>query len=88
MVLLIFVKQYDHFSNKLLKPRFYHTKQLFKSVNFFIVTLPNLNYDNNENRQINDLGLSILKLINSKPRIKVHVIYNELSLEIKKLKFR
>ena len=59
------------------------------SDNFFIVTLPNLNYDNNENRQINrqinDLGLSILKLINSKPGIKVPEIYNELSLQIKNL---
>ena len=31
--------------------------------------------------------MSILKLINSKPGIKVHVIYNELSLEIKDLNF-
>ena len=91
MVLLIFAKQNNHFSNSLLKTRFCHTKKLFKIVNFFIVTLPNLNYNNNENRQINrqinNLGLSILKLINSKPGIKVHVIYNELFLEIKDLNF-
>ena len=57
------------------------------SDNFFVVTLPNLNYEENKNRQINDLGLSILKIINSKPGIKVPEIYNELSLEIKDLNF-
>ena len=36
--------------------------QFIPSDNFFIVSLPNIKYVN-DNRQINDLGLEILKLV-------------------------
>lgn len=48
----------------------YDVKPEFKATeNFFIVTLPNLNYIENEsiNDQINDLGLAILQILNVKP---------------------
>ena len=59
----------------------YDVKPEFKATeNFFIVTLPNLNYIENEsiNDQINDLGLAILQILNVKPGLRIL----ELILEI------
>ena len=59
----------------------YDVKPEFKATeNFFIVTLPNLNYIENEsiNDQINDLGLAILQILNVKPGLRIP----ELILEI------
>ena len=58
------------------------------SDNFFIVSLPNINFETENrqiNRQINDLGLEIMKLINSKPGIKVPEIFNLLKDKIEGL---
>ena len=48
--------------------------------NFFIVTLPNINYFNNDliNDQINDSGLEILKTIKLSPGINVPGLYERL----------
>ena len=48
--------------------------------NFFIVTLPNINYFNNDliNGQINDPGLEILKTIKLSPGINVPGLYERL----------
>lgn len=56
----------------------------YDSENFFIVYLPNLNYNNNSgdqindqiNDQISDIGLEILKIIQNNPGIKVQGIYD------------
>ena len=58
----------------------------YDSENFFIVYLPNLNYNNNAHDQINDqindqisdIGLEILKIIQNNPGIKVQGIYDAL----------
>ena len=54
----------------------------YDSENFFIVYLPNLNYNNNSNDQINDqisdIGLEILKIIQNNPGIKVQGIFDAL----------
>lgn len=59
------------------EPKFYDSE------NFFIVYLPNLNYKNKINDQINDditeLGLSIIRTIESNPGIKANKIYEILS---------
>ena len=59
------------------KPEFYNSE------NFFIVYLPNLNYNVNSvdqiNDQINDLGLEILQIINNNGGIKVQGIYDLLT---------
>ena len=64
----------DSYNNYDVKPEFKATE------NFFIVTLPNLNYIENEsiNDQINDLGLAILQIFNVKPGLRIP----ELILEI------
>ena len=62
--------------------------QFIPSDNFFIVSLPNINYVNDNrqiNRQINDLGLEILKLVNSKSGIKVPELFDLLKDKIKDL---
>ena len=56
----------------------YEVKPEFKaSENFFIVTLPNVNYSQNES--INDLGLGILRIIKENPRINAPSITSLLS---------
>lgn len=58
----------------------------YDSENFFMVYLPNLNYSNDAqdqindqiNDQISDIGLEILKIIQNNPGIKVHGIYDAL----------
>lgn len=64
----------DSYNNYDVKPEFKATE------NFFIVTLQNLNYIENEsiNDQINDLGLAILQILNVKPGLRIP----ELILEI------
>lgn len=64
----------DSYNNYDVKPEFKATE------NFFIVTLPNLNYIENEsiNDQINDLGPAILQILNVKPGLRIP----ELILEI------
>ena len=52
------------------------------SDNFFYVTLPNLNYTDEINDNISDLGLEILKLIKSKPGVKVPEIVDTLKPKI------
>ena len=51
------------------------------SENFFIVTLPNVNYSQNEsiNESINDLGLGILRIIKENPGINAPSITSLLS---------
>ena len=61
--------------------------EFYDSENFFIVYLPNLNYNdeiNDEindkiNDEINDLGLSIIRTVKSNPGIKADKIYEILS---------
>lgn len=67
-------QEIDSYNNYDVKPEFKATE------NFFIVTLPNLNYIENEsiNDQINDLGLAILQILNVKPGLRIP----ELILEI------
>ena len=50
-------------------------EEFYDSENFFIVYLPNLNY----NDEINDLGLSIIRAVKSNPGIKADKIYEILS---------
>ena len=60
----------------------YEVKPEFKaSENFFIVTLPNVNYSQNEsiNESINDLGLGILRIIKENPGINAPSITSLLS---------
>ena len=60
----------------------YEVKPEFKaSENFFIVTLPNVNYSQNEsiNESINDLELEILRIIKENPGINAHSITSLLS---------
>lgn len=75
----------------------YEVKPEFKDTgNFFIVTLPNVNYSNDDylnttrlndqtsdeiNDKINDLGLEILKLIKAMPGINVPILYERLKLK-------
>ena len=57
--------------------------EFYDSENFFIVYLPNLNYDDQINDQINDqiseLGLSIIRAIKSSPGIKARRIHEILA---------
>ena len=56
----------------------YEVKPEFRaSENFFIVTLPNVNYSQNES--INDLGLGILRIIKENPGINAPFITSLLS---------
>ena len=56
----------------------YEVKPEFKaSENFFIVTLPNVNYS--QNKSINDLGLGILRIIKENPGINAPSITSLLS---------
>lgn len=60
----------------------YEVKPEFKaSENFFIVTLPNVNFSQNEsiNESINDLGLGILRIIKENPGINAPSITSLLS---------
>ena len=69
--------------------------EFYDSENFFIVYLPNLNYNdeindkiNDEindkiNDEINDLGLSIIRTVKSNPGIKANKIYEILSADDK-----
>ena len=60
----------------------YEVKPEFRaSENFFIVTLPNINYSQNEsiNESINDLGLGILRIIKENPGINAPSITSLLS---------
>lgn len=59
------------------EPEFYDSK------NFFIVYLPNLNYRDQINDQINELGLSILRTVSGNPGIKADRIHEILSSEDK-----
>lgn len=59
------------------KPEFYDSE------NFFIVYLPNLNYHDQINDQINELGLSILRTVSGNPGIKADRIHEILSSEDK-----
>lgn len=59
------------------KPEFYDSE------NFFIVYLPNLNYRDQINDQINELGLSILRTVSGIPGIKADRIHEILSSEDK-----
>lgn len=59
------------------KPEFYDSE------NFFIVYLPNLNYRDQINDQINELGLSILRTVSGNPGIKADRIHEILSSEDK-----
>lgn len=52
------------------------------SENFFYVTLPNLNYSDEINDEINDLGLAILKVVKKRPGIKVPEIVDLLKSDI------
>ena len=53
--------------------------EFYDSENFFIVYLPNLNYNGQINDQINELGLSIIRTVKSNPGIKADKIYEILS---------
>lgn len=57
--------------------------EFYDSENFFIVYLPNLNYNDEINDEINDqiteLGLSIIRMVKSNPGIKADKIYEILS---------
>ena len=56
----------------------YEVKPEFRaSENFFIVTLPNVNYS--QNKSINDLGLGILRIIKENPGINAPSITSLLS---------
>ena len=61
-----------------LKPQFY------SSENFFVATLPNVNYKADQindqiNDQISDLGLEVLRIVQRNPGIKVNGIREELA---------
>lgn len=73
----------EAYESSLKKPEFYNSE------NFFIVYLPNLNYNKNDSDQINDLGLEVLQIISNNGGIKVQGIYdlliekhNEITLDI------
>lgn len=53
--------------------------------NFFIVTLPNLNYNDQINGQINELGLEILKVIQQIPGINTNKIFTILNQKISQI---
>ena len=57
----------DSYKNYNVKPEFKATE------NFFFVTLPNINYYQNEsiNESINDVGLEILKIVKNYPGINI-----------------
>ena len=57
----------DSYKNYNVKPEFNATE------NFFFVTLPNINYYQNEsiNESINDIGLEILKIVKNYPGINI-----------------
>lgn len=57
--------------------------EFYDSENFFIVYLPNLNYRDQINDQITELGLSILKTVSGNPGIKADRIHEILSSEDK-----
>ena len=57
--------------------------EFYDSENFFIVYLPNLNYRDQINDQINELGLSILRTVSGNPGIKADRIHEILSSEDK-----
>lgn len=59
--------------------------EFYDSENFFIVYLPNLNYHDQINDQITELGLSILRTLSKTPGIKVNRIYEILSNEDKNI---
>lgn len=63
--------------------------EFYDSENFFIVYLPNLNYNDQINDQINDeindLGLSIIRTVKSNPGIKADKIYEILSADDKRI---
>ena len=55
--------------------------EFYDSENFFIVYLPNLNYRDQINDQITELGLSILRTVSGNPGIKADRIHEILSSE-------
>lgn len=57
--------------------------EFYDSENFFIVYLPNLNYRDQINDQITELGLSILRTVSGNPGIKADRIHETLSSEDK-----
>lgn len=57
--------------------------EFYDSENFFIVYLPNLNYHDQINDQITELGLSILRTVSGNPGIKADRIHEILSSEDK-----
>ena len=57
--------------------------EFYDSENFFIVYLPNLNYRDQINDQITELGLSILRTVSGNPGIKTDRIHEILSSEDK-----
>ena len=57
--------------------------EFYDSENFFIVYLPNLNYRDQINDQITELGLSILRTVSGNPGIKTDRIHETLSSEDK-----
>ena len=57
--------------------------EFYDSENFFIVYLPNLNYRDQINDQITELGLSILRTVSGNPGIKADRIHGILSSEDK-----
>lgn len=59
--------------------------EFYDSENFFIVYLPNLNYNNQINDQITELGLSIIRAVKSNPGIKADRIHEILSSGDKKI---
>lgn len=67
-------ESFDAYKNEEKQPVFESTE------NFFYVTLPNLNYSENDqiNDQINELDLIILKAIHNNPGIKVPEILRNL----------
>ena len=68
-------ESFDAYKNEEKQPVFESTE------NFFYVTLPNLNYSENDqiNDQINELDLIILKAIHNNPGIKVPEILRNLT---------
>ena len=65
------IEAYDNYK---IKPEFKATE------NFFFVTLPNVNYQQNEsiNESINNIGLEILKIVKKYPGINIPKITIEL----------
>lgn len=53
--------------------------EFYDSENFFIVYLPNLNYNDQINDQISELGLSIIRTIKNNPGIKAGKIHEIIS---------